>query len=229
MPGKYNPHFNILVDSGHLELELLETIKAELRSALNCPELIVHYSYFDKPGQIVQKARYVTRATFTDYDWSPYMANELFNFRNQRWWGSWKGEAVWQLAEAAVEGEDVDGLGLQAVSKLQDGVCPDCGQPLKVLYHNHKTGKPVIWAGLVDSTYLDIWRAEEIAGSGYYRIPHREWSGCSFPIIVRERLEEAELRAREQSSMFYVTVLARECLRRRQDNESLWRDLLIEL
>ena len=61
-PGKWNPHFNVLVDGSLLAPELLEEIKQKLRAALNCPDLIVHYSYFDKPGQIVQKARYITRA-----------------------------------------------------------------------------------------------------------------------------------------------------------------------
>ena len=88
-PGKWNPHLNVLVDGGHLDKKVLKNIKAELRSTLNVPDLIVHYSYFDKPGQIVQKARYVTRATFTNESWNYYMANELYNFRNMRWWGKW--------------------------------------------------------------------------------------------------------------------------------------------
>jgi len=209
--GKYNPHCNVLVDGEYLEPELLEGIKAALRQALNVPDLIISYSYFDKPGQMVQKGRYITRATFLQESWSPYMANELWNFRNMRWWGTWvkvdkttgklpEGVAVWELLDAAAEGEDVEGL--EAVASLQGGVCPDCGQPLKVLYHqpdycfrkvhtksegdivkrvvNLKAGQPVRWSRPVDSTYLGIWGAEEIAGSGYYRIPHREWRGYSF-------------------------------------------------
>jgi hypothetical protein len=218
-PGKYNPHFNVLVDGGLMEPELLEAVKADLRTALNCPELIVHYSYFDKPGQMVQKGRYVTRATFRQESWSPYMANELYNFRNMRWWGNWKGEPVWQLADAAREGEDVEGL--DAVSNLQAGVCPDCGQPLKVLYHNHETGKPVLWSRPVDSTYLDIWGAEEIAGSGYYRIPHREWSGYSFSPGELLRLDElkARVRSRVMQSLERKKRVAAE-------DESYWQDLL---
>jgi len=199
------------VDGEYLEPELLEGIKAALRQALNVPDLIISYSYFDKPGQMVQKGRYITRATFLQESWSPYMANELWNFRNMRWWGTWvkvdkttgklpEGAAVWELLDAAAEGEDVEGL--EAVASLQGGVCPDCGQPLKVLYYqpdycfrkvhtksegdivkrvvNLKAGQPVRWSRPTDSTYLDIWGAEEIAGSGYYRIPHREWRGYSF-------------------------------------------------
>lgn len=222
LPGKWNPHFNVLVDGGHLEPDLLETIKAELRAALNVPDLIVHYSYFHRPGQIVQKARYVTRATFRNYDWNQYMANELYNFRNMRWWGNWRGEAAWQLADAAAEGEDV--AGLEAVASLQTGICPDCGQPLKVLYHNHKTGKPVQWSRPVDSFYLNMWQAEQIAGTDYYRIPHKEWQGYKFSPGELLKLEEMEAKATDEPSVFPEAVSTREFLKRRQDNESLWRD-----
>jgi hypothetical protein len=152
------------------------------------------------------------------------MANELWNFRNMRWWGSWKDAPVWTLNEAAAAGEDISGL--EAVSKIQSGVCPDCGLPLKVLYHNHKTGKPVLWTRPVDSVYLDIWRAEEIDGTGYYRIPAKEWTGFSFSPGELVRLEEVEAKARASPSVFGVAVLAREHAKRWQDKESSWKDLL---
>lgn len=213
-PGKWNPHLNVLVDSGSLydrvrhelqpEIEayraglaagkktkqirrelqaidmfergksgylpkpLLDRIKAELRQALNCPELIVHFEKRDTPAKIVHVVRYITRATFREYTWNEYMAHQLYDFRNIRWWGRWKDEAAWQLGEAEREGEDV--AGLQAVDKLQAGICPDCGKPLKVWHHND-TGQPVRWSKPVDSTYLLIWSAVEIAGTGYYRLP----------------------------------------------------------
>ncbi len=163
--------------SGYMPKPLLERIQAALRAALNCPDLIVHYSYKDKPGQIVQTVRYVTRATFRQYDWSPYMAEELWNFRNARWWGSWNSEPAWELAQAEGEGADVKGLA--AVVNLQAGVCPDCGQPLKALRHDHIRGRPVYWTQPIDSVYLDIWKAQEIAGSGYYRVPMQPCDGSA--------------------------------------------------
>lgn len=198
-PGKWNPHFNVMVESSYMPKLLLEKIKADLRAALNCPDLIVHYSYFDKPGQMFQKLRYVARATFRDDSWNPYMARELFNFRNVRWWGNWKGEPAWELCQAEVQSEDV--AGLQMVSNLQEGVCPDCGRPLRVLYHDHKTGKPVQWSRPVDSVYLNIWSAQEIAGSGYFRIPHREWFGYSFSPGELLRLQELEVKVRASPSV----------------------------
>lgn len=171
-------------DSGYLPKPVLDAIKASLREALNCPTLVVHYSYKDKPGQLVQTVRYVTRATFRNYEWNEYMARELWGFRNTRWWGSWNGEAAWQLTQAGDEGADVEGL--TAIDKLESGVCPCCGQPLRILhYKTHKDkhgvrrlvlkdGKPVPvrWTKPVDARVsLDAWRAVEIAGTGYYRIP----------------------------------------------------------
>lgn len=240
VPGKFNPHFNILVDGCHLEPQLLEKIKAALRSALNVPDLIVHYSYFDTPGQIVQKVRYLTRATFKNYDWSPYMANELFNFRNIRWWGNWEGEKIWELKQAEAEGENVGGL--QAVSKLFEDRCPDCGEALKVLYHNKVRVKvdgkwkyelkPVHWSRPVDSTYLDLWQAKEISGTGYYRIPEREWQGYSFSPGEFLRLEAIEAAAKQKPTVSHVVVRARKRaerkLRARQDDELRWATILEE-
>ena len=179
--------------SGYLPKPLLERIKEDLRTSLGVCDLIVHYSYCDKPGQMLNKVHYVTRATFREYSWDPYLAEEvLYNFRNTRWWGSWKDEPVWSLKQAEAEGADIEGL--EAVSSLQEGVCPDCGEPLEVLYYNRKTGKPVQWSKPVDSIWLIIWGAEEIAGTDYYRIPHREWTGYSFSpgeLLKPESLERS--------------------------------------
>ncbi|GAJ06913.1 unnamed protein product, partial [marine sediment metagenome] len=77
--------------SGYLPKPLLEAVQADLRAVLNMPDLIVHYSYCDKPGQICQKVRYVTRATFLDHDWDPYMARELYKFRKYTMVGKLEG------------------------------------------------------------------------------------------------------------------------------------------
>ncbi|MFC1929454.1 hypothetical protein ACFLW6_01105 [Chloroflexota bacterium] len=138
-PGKWNPHANVLVDSGFIDTELLEKIKGALRDALNCQELIVHYSYCETPRQKFNKVEYITRATFRNYDWNPYMANELFNFRNQRWWGIWNDKQAWTLSQV----DDVNTEGLMAVNSLRKGICPDCGQPLRTIGHD-KDGKPSI-------------------------------------------------------------------------------------
>ena len=180
----------------------------------------MNYGYKNTPGKIMHAVRYVTRATFRNYDWNPYMANELFNFRNQRWWGSWKDEPAWELKQAEAEGADIDGLA--AVGNLQEGICPDCGQPLKTLYHSHNTGQPVQWTKPVDSLYLTLWNAEEIAGSGYYRIPHKEWTGTVFsPDKVMEFTRADQ----------YVALLAYAKEKRRQwcdDEDESWWDNLME-
>ena len=173
--GHWNPHYNVLVDFGTAQFEndgtgfiptaKLEELKTALREALGVPDLIVHYSYADTPAGIAHKVRYITRSTFRDKEWDEYMANELWNYRNVRWFGSWKDEAVWNLAEVDAEAES-----LRPVTQLQEGWCPDCGCRLKVRGRS-RNGKPVVWTRPVDAVYLDIWKAQEIAGSGYYRLP----------------------------------------------------------
>ena len=172
-PGKWNPHMNVLVRAGYIRPKKLKEIKEDLRSALNVPDLIVRYLYVNTPGAIVHKAKYITRPTFTNYNWSPYMVFQLDNFRNQRWWGKWYGVEAWPMEAVQAEGEDVGGL-LQ-VGQLQTGICPDCAQPLKTLYRNEKTGNDVHWTEPIDSVWLAIWGAEEIAGSGFYRISDDEY------------------------------------------------------
>jgi hypothetical protein len=242
LPGKWNPHLNILVDcgslldsvrnqlqpdieqyraelasgkqtkavrrelqgidmflrgkSGFLPKPLLNRIKVELREALNCPDLIVHYEKRDSPGKIMHCVHYITRATFRDYSWNQYMAQELYDFRNIRWWGLWKGELAWELKQAEAEGEDI--AGLEAVSGLQQGICPDCGKPLRVLHHSH-TGQPVQWSQPIDSTYLLIWGAKEIAGTGYYRIPRQAVRFGSTVFSPGEVLRLQELQAKAQA------------------------------
>ncbi len=150
--GKWNPHMNVVVDAGHLELALLERIKADLRQALKCPDLIVHYSFVDTASEMYHKLKYITRATFRKREWDERMAGALWNFRNSRWWGRWDGEPKWSV-ELDKAGE------LLAVNTLGSGFCPDCGSPLKK------------WSQPIDSIYLKLWDAQEIAGSGYFRIP----------------------------------------------------------
>jgi len=166
IPGKYNPHVNVLVDGAYIENDKLNEIKKALQNELVCPDLIVNYHYYDQPGQMYQKVEYITRPTFTDYKWSPYMANELYNFRNQRWWGKWTSAPAWSIKD----GKDYSINEIMAVSKLQKNICPECGKPLKTLGYNFRTGRPVKWTRPIDSIYLMLWSATEIAVTGYYRL-----------------------------------------------------------
>ncbi|GAI63033.1 unnamed protein product, partial [marine sediment metagenome] len=196
LPGKWNPHLNGLVDGARLEPQRLEAIKAELRAALHVPDLIVHYSYCSTLGQMLQTLRYITRATFRDYAWDPYMAHELWNFRNGRWWGDWNQAPVWELKQAEAEGEDV--AGIEEVTKLQQGICADCGLPLKVKGYSHKTGKPLFWSRPVGGNYLRSSGAQEIAGTGYYRIPYEQCESSSLSPPELRRLTALRQKHREE-------------------------------
>jgi hypothetical protein len=127
--GKYNPHMNILVDAGFIEPDKLEEIKAALRSGLNCPDLIVNYSFRSTPAEMAHTCRYVTRPTFHNYDWDSYIAKELFElrnendtvipFRNSRTWGDWKQPKIWNTSETAV---------YEKIDKLRNrNECGKCG------------------------------------------------------------------------------------------------------
>lgn len=185
--GKWNPHANIMVDSGYVEPEKLFEIKQALRKALKCPDLIVHYSFALTPGEIYHKLKYITRATFKEYDWSPYMANQLHGFRNSRWWGSWKDAPAWELTKE-IEGE-AEMIASTDINILGSGFCPDCGEPLKK------------WSKPVDSAFLVIWGAQEIDETGYYRIPHKEWKGGELSPDAWLRLEQLELEAKNKPSV----------------------------
>lgn len=222
IPGKWNPHLNVLVDGEYIEPDKLEEIKAALRGKLNIPDLIVHYSYCDTPGQMFQKVEYITRATFTNADWSPYMVHELWNFRNTRWWGKWQDASVWY-----VEHIDADTTGLAECEHLAEGVCPDCGAELKTLYRG-KGGRPVKWTKpvMVDEMRLAFWGAEEIGRTGYYRLHLPEYSekgGLSPADYIRLSKLEARVRKRQH---YDVALLAIEKKPPYYETESYWESLL---
>lgn len=204
--GKWNPHLNVLVDAGRLSKGALAELKKALRVALGVPNLIVNYSYAKATGKMVHAVKYITRATFKDYSWNQYMAAELYNFRNVRAWGKWDDVPLWELKE--IEGVD-DVSELEAVSKLQEHICPDCGRGLSVkgvkTRLNVKTGEreiqldaeglpmPRYWSRPLPVVYLEWSNAVEIGASGYYRIPPG-WIE-DLPQAPEDKLTLAEIRA----------------------------------
>jgi len=126
----WNPHLNVLVPGGYMSKRKLDGIKSELREALGEPNLIVNYQYTDQPSKMIHMLKYVTRPTFTDFDWWPGMAIELIRFRNQSTWGVWKDAPVWGYAwkrdsDNAVLGEQASHLEFE----VEGGrcTCPACG------------------------------------------------------------------------------------------------------
>lgn len=227
--GKYNPHLNIIVDAGYLDKGQLEAIKTSLRQALQLPDLIVNYSYTDKPGKMLHTIHYIQRATFKKLEWSPYMANELYNFRNNRWWGDWKQPVVWDSKEA---GELTD------IVHLQSGRCPVCGLSLKLVKMNGNI--PVRWSKPIDARYLDTCHAAPIGNTGYYEIPDDTWhkSGVdkgtgeeygvlSFADMYRLSSLESESK-RERSIITRLKQYAAYKLSRMQYDDGYWNSVLSE-
>jgi hypothetical protein len=221
----FNPHMNFILDyPGALEPEELASLKDDLREALGCRDLIVHYGFATTPGQIMHLVRYNTRATFLNREWDDRLAAELYDFRQSRSWGKWNDEPVWELAQAEAEGENIGGL--DAVSKLQEHVCPDCGAPLAVMGYkaklNHKSGErevildkttglpvPVYWSKPIPSILLEASGAVQIGGTGYYRIP----AGWFEPEPEREKIPLALTR---EINAVRVKGLRQETVKRRR-------------
>ncbi len=128
-PG-WRPHLNVLVDGKYLERPRLEVEKAFLREALGLPANgVIHERYVGannprRAVKIVHRGRYIQRATFTDWHRDPEMAVELFGFRNVAWWGKgrWDGPPAWEIPPRYAW--------LARLAALEDGHCPDCGEPL---------------------------------------------------------------------------------------------------
>lgn len=227
IPGKWNPHMEVLVDSRWLDLEKIKEIQGVLAEALKCPDLIVHYGYLETPKEKYAKVRYVTRATFRQYEWDPYMAEQLFNFRNQRWWGSWKDEPAWNVSQVT---DDV--ISFKAVNSLQGGLCPCCGGKLKVLRHGDHD-QPVVWSTAIDSRWLSVWGAEEYGNTGYYRIPVREWNGDIFSpadLLYLERLKQAERDNPTIGNVDVALLASRHAKRkyREYEDEAWWQHTMQE-
>lgn len=128
--NNYHPHLNLIIDAGKLEKNKLDNIKTSLRTSVNA--LVVHYGYSNKPGKMLHRIRYITRATFKAVAWDPELADILKGFRNIRCWGTrtryfegyWNGRIAWNLKDLKKEDrKDVEDIKEIETSYLK---CP-CG------------------------------------------------------------------------------------------------------
>jgi hypothetical protein len=157
--AKYHPHLNVLVNGGFVSPRKLDSIKRGYASLLRVDLADVNYRYRRSPGMMWHTLRYVTRATFRDYEWDIDMALELRGFRNMVVWGrgKWTGPAVWSLADLKGKARaDVEGFDVQAVESLAAGVCPVCGKGL-----TWGEALPIGLLSMVEKCPL---------GAGYYRL-----------------------------------------------------------
>lgn len=153
----FNPHLNVLVEGSYRQD--LGEIKEELRRAwgrvlgvgeADWSRIIVNYSYTDKPGRMVHRVKYVTRATARCVEWDEEFVNMVNGFRNSQTWGRFAGVKKWELE---------DGEGLSMVVSLEQGCCPRCGGKIR-------------WYGVVDASL--VAGAEELGG-GYLWLDSVSW------------------------------------------------------
>ena len=167
--GKYNPHLNVIVEAGYIPKAKLNEIKSALRLALDCPDLIVHYHYRKSVGEMVHTLKYITRSTFKSQSWDRHMANEIFDFRNIRWWGKWghidKKTKLWVGPPMVWDSNGSEYY--LGIAKLESGKCTKCGGSLE-------------WSKPVSARYLDTWQADgktKSLGGGYSEIAHGCYDG----------------------------------------------------
>lgn len=134
----YNPHLNLLLDGGFLSPVALERVKMYLRTVLDEPNLIVHYSYRVTPAEKWHSLKYITRSTFLEQSWDPEMADRLFGCHTTSSWGKWDAPDVWDVTDLGGQADGADEpdgaagdtLHVAEVESLHAGCCPACGDTL---------------------------------------------------------------------------------------------------
>ena len=184
--------------SCYLPKPVIGEIQRRLRDALDCPDLIVFYSYCETPAEIYGSAKYIYRSTFLDINWNRELAINLGQeidgeddsiigaFRNGRWWGIWKGAPVWELTHDI---ED-DAEAMLMAGKLAEGICPICGLKLKG------------WNKPISSKWLEAWHFKPLGNTGYYyqdAPPDAPADGLTLEQLMK--LQEKELDAAEKRSV----------------------------
>ena len=212
---KYHPHLNCLVDGGFVSPAKLDAIKRGYASLLGADVVDVNYRYRLSPGKMVHSLKYVTRATFRDYDWDLEMAMKLRGFRNMVVWGrgQWDGEAAWSLDELGGEARaEVEDLDIEAIEALVDKRCPVCGERIE-----WEEALPIGLLDMVDKRSL---------GAGYWRLadnkspPGRDKYHPKYPLLgylanmKHFRLEAAKKRAEAEAAIEadYQTAFWRDIL-----------------
>jgi hypothetical protein len=119
---RYNPHLNVIVEGGRVSPKVLNQVKLAWAGILGVNQAVVNYSYTRKQAKMVHILKYATRATFHELAWDDSLAHELYNFRNNRSWGTWGDAPVWQLKGNSK---------FEHIEQLEKSLCPVCGHALK--------------------------------------------------------------------------------------------------
>ncbi|MBA7679929.1 hypothetical protein ES703_88235 [subsurface metagenome] len=156
---KYAFHLNVLVDGGHLDPAILDTLKCELRRLIY-PERVIDrwgdkldiwMNWRGTRPKILHTLRYCTKATFLDRSWDEPLSSTVFRERTASWWGNWRQPVKWQLSKSERR--------LETLVSLETGKCPVCGEPLE-------------WAKRLAPMVLILMENPASLSSGYYRLPN---------------------------------------------------------
>lgn len=199
----FHPHLNCLVDGGFISEKKVAAIKCAYASLLGVDVVDVNYRYRRLPGKMVHTLKYVTRATFRDYDLDLEMAMELRGFRNMVVWGrgQWDSPPVWSLADLGGKPKaEIEELDIEAINSLAAGACPVCG-------------KALTWGEALPIGLLTMVEKQPL-GAGYYRLADVRpppglppdikqrlyWLELIHGVEVRVAIERAEAEARAEAA-----------------------------
>lgn len=154
----FHPHLNLILDSGRLSKRFLTTLRLYLQSVLDISNIVFHYSFVTEIPKIIHILKYVTRSTFKVKSWDEFFADELYNFRNQTSFGSWKDPEIWP--------KSIDLSKFDHIISIQNKECPLCRDSgIKSLITWRKKPLPYIFLlALIQSG------ATQPIGAGYHII-----------------------------------------------------------
>lgn len=192
-PYRWHPHLNVLVPGVYIPDARLEALKRSYAGLLGVELADVHYHYRQTPGKKWHTLHYVTRATFKDYSWDTEEALELHKFRNMVVWGrgKWTGDPVWSLDQLHGKAKkQAETLNFEAISALENGICPVCGEPLK-------------WSRALPVGLLEMVEKQDLGG-GYYRLADRPPPGPGLPDQDKKKLQMRELQTFVRGLLYHA-------------------------
>jgi hypothetical protein len=124
--AKFNPHINILMPRSWVNCDELKMMVAKI---LHIPinQVNLHAQYLRNQQKDIFKKmhriKYVTRATFREYQWDSDFADSLWGFNNSMSWGSKKN---WDKLPQAWEIPENERRSIKRFIDIENMICPIC-------------------------------------------------------------------------------------------------------
>ncbi|MFC1987934.1 hypothetical protein ACFLVH_05280 [Chloroflexota bacterium] len=211
---KFNPHDNILTESGYISRKDLQRQKAFIRKQLGEPKLIINYSFGKDPAKKTHMIKYITRATFLNKSWDLELAANLWSWQNGSSWGVWKDVTAWELSKPLR-----DSLG--KAHSLSKGFCPYCSE-------GKDEGVELKWGEALPIKLLTRFGVElDDLGAGYFEVICDRSPPPGLSDQVKKVLSELEFKHRAEVLVAQAWA-EREAKVKAKAYQVWWWDLLNE-